>query len=83
MDKNPNEKESKLPKIAMNRTNDRDRYEKLKIQKQRIKEKKIVLKPIIISLRNKRYDEQFKDLFKKVKNDFNVILTDQNNLVFN
>ena len=67
----------------MNRTNDRDRYEKLKIQKQRIKEKKIVLKPIIISLRNKRYDEQFKDLFKKVKNDFNVILTDQNNLVFN
>ena len=83
LDKNPNEKESKLPKIAMNRTNDRDRYEKLKIQKQRIKEKKIVLKPIIISLRNKRYDEQFKDLFKKVKNDFNVILTDQNNLVFN
>ena len=83
LDKNPNEKESKLPKIAMNRTNDRDRYEKLKIQKQRIKEKKIMLKPIIISLRNKRYDEQFKDLFKKVKNDFNVILTDQNNLVFN
>ena len=67
----------------MNRTNDKERYEKLKIQKQRIKEKKIVLKPIIISLRNKRYDEKFKDLFKKVKNDFNVILTDQNNLVFN
>ena len=82
--KNSNEYESKLPKIGINKYNDRVNYakEKNKSQKQRIKEKKIVLKPLIISLKNKRYDEHYKDLVNKKKNDFNVILTDQNNLVF-
>ena len=64
--------EKKLPRITNNKS---------KTYKQKNKEKKIVLKPLIISLKNSRYEKYFKNLGNIKKNDFNVILTDQNNLV--
>ena len=80
-----NNTENKLPRIPINRYNNKfeNSKEKSKTYKQRIKDKKIVLKPLIISCKNKKYDEYFKNLVNKKKNEFNVILTDQNNLVFN
>ena len=80
-----NTTENKLPRITLNRFNNKfeNTKEKSKTYKQRIKDKKIVLKPLIISCKNKKYDDYIKNLFNNKKNDFNVILTDQNNLVFN
>ena len=80
-----NNTENKLPRIPVNRYNNKfeNSKEKSKTYKQRIKDKKIVLKPLIISCKNKKYDEYFKNLVNKKKNEFNVILTDQNNLFFN
>ena len=67
--------ENKLPRIIINKQDKRDKN--IKSEKKRIKDNKIVLKPIIISYKNNRYEEYL----NKKKNSFNVILTDQDNLI--
>ena len=67
--------ENKLPRIIINKQDKRDKN--IKSEKKRIKDNKIVLKPIIISYKNNRYGEYL----NKKKNSFNVILTDQDNLI--
>ena len=77
--------DNKLPRIYNNKYNDKveNKKEKSKTYKQRIKDKKIIFKPIIISCKNKRYNEYFNNLVKSQKNSFNVLLADQNNFGFN
>ena len=80
----------KLPRICINRYNNKNNgnntknntISKSKTYKQRIKEKKIKLKPLIISSKNNNFAEYFKTFANKKKNSFNVILTDQDNLIF-
>ena len=64
--------------ISKNNINSRS-----KTYNQKNKNKKIKLKPLIISLKNNNFTEYFKSFSNKKKNSFNVILTDQDNLVFN
>ena len=83
--------ETKLPRISSNMPNSKifDTISKNNINSrsktynQKNKNKKIKLKPLIISLKNNNFTEYFKSFSNKKKNSFNVILTDQDNLVFN
>ena len=83
--------ETKLPRISANIPNSKifDSKNKTSINsrsktyKQKIKNKKIKLKPLIISFKNNNLTEYFKSFSNKKKNSFNVILTDQDNLIFN
>ncbi len=83
--------ETKLPRISSNMPNSKifDSISKNNINSrsktynQKNKNKKIKLKPLIISLKNNNFTEYFKSFSNKKKNSFNVILTDQDNLVFN
>ena len=83
--------ETKLPSISTNLPKSKifdikTKYNvnsRNKTYEQKIKNKKIKLKPLIISLKNNNFTEYFKNFSNKKKNSFNVILTDQDNLVFN
>ena len=83
--------ETKLPRISSNMPNSKifDTISKNNINSRsktynnKNKNKKIKLKPLIISLKNNNFTEYFKSFSNKKKNSFNVILTDQDNLVFN
>ena len=87
--KDPENMENKLPRITFNKSN--DKYKDVnnnsvninsKTYKQKNKEKKIVLKPLIISFKNNNLTNYFKASSNSNKNSFNVILTDQDNLIF-
>ena len=81
--------EKKLPGVTVAKSrnksinvNKNSIYVNSKTYNQRIKEKKIVLKPLIISIKNKNMTNYFKSLYNNKKNSFNVILADQDNLIF-
>lgn len=81
--------ENKLPRITINKyknkfkdVNNNSVNINTKTYKQRIKEKKIVLKPLIISFKNNNMTNYFKTSSNSKKNSFNVILTEQDNLIF-
>ena len=82
--------ETKLPRISTNQYNNKisntktsnNIYLKSKTYKPKIKDKKIKLKPLIIPIKNNNLSEYFKSLSNTKKDSFNVILTDQDNLVF-
>ena len=82
--------ETKLPRISTNQYNNKisntknsnNIYLKSKTYKPKIKDKKIKLKPLIIPIKKNSLSEYFKSLSNTKKDSFNVILTDQDNLVF-
>ena len=81
--KDSNSIDNKLPRISnYNNNKIENDKEKSKTCKKRPKDKKIILKPLIISFKNKRYNDCLKNLINKKKNGFNAILTDKNNLAF-
>ena len=70
----------KLPGLSNNRYGKYHPISKTKY-KQRSKNKKIILKPLIISCQTKNYNNYLKNLAEEGKNSFNVILADQNDLI--
>ena len=70
----------KLPGLSNNRYGKYHPISKTKY-KQRSKNKKIILKPLIISCQTKNYNNYLKNLAEEGKNSFNVILADQDDLI--